>query len=433
MTQKQRETVVKEIVPKRLKLVRREWTKVDGSTGSSFRARVWHHKRKKYNYISLKAQNVTDASIEAIDLYVGLKDTIEKNLPIAADARKLEYYIAVFMEHMEIRAKNGKITPKRVVILRQLLRSLEKFYDSHGTPAITDLPLRYEEKYEAWRDKSLTRLTARPLTPRSRNNEYNAHRQFFGFLKDRGIVGKVPDVNLQKVTQTNHPFPKEKYNKLMKVSRDAIAKQKNPKTKWNWQCMRSVILLMNGTGCRVTEARNLRWKDITLDTKKKPRLYLHGKSKEREISISPRVYGHLEELREFKRVYGEEWQWNDKDYELVFASWKMKKCPNQFDSRGRRQWYEQSGLDPKEFPLVCFRHKFISDALRNGTQALQIAFYCGTSVQMIQQTYGKITPPDLYDQVFAGTSDQALARHDTSRWFAEMLEEKLEKTDKLKR
>ena len=428
MTQKQRETVVKEIVPKRLKLVRREWTNADGSTGSSFRARVWHHKRKKYNYISLNAQNVTDASIEAIDLYVELKDTIEKNLPISADARKLEYYIAVFMEHMEIRAKNGKITPKRVVILRQLLRSLEKFYDLNDKPSITDLPLLYEERFEEWRDKSLTRLTAKPLTPRSRNNEYNAHRQFFGFLKDRGIVGKVPDVNLQKVTQTNHPFPQEKYAKLLSVSRKEIAKTPNPKTKWNWQVIRTVILLMSGTGCRVTETHNLRWKDIFLDTKKNPRIYLHGKNKEREISISPRVYGYLEELREFKEVYGNEWNWNETDYPYVFSSWKMVKTPNQFDSAGRRNWYKECSLDPKQYPLVCFRHKFISDALRNGTHALQIAFYTGTSVKMIQQTYGKITPPDLFEQVFASAPDEAMKRKETSKWFNDLLSEKREKS-----
>ena len=188
--------------------------------------------------------------------------------------------------------------------------------------------------------------------------------------------------------------------------------------------MRTVILLMSGTGCRVTETHNLRWKDIFLDTKKNPRIFFQGKGKEREISISPRIYGYLEELKEFKTVYGEDWEWNEKDYPYVFSSWKMVKTPNQYDSYGRRRWYEKAGLDPKSYPLVCFRHKFISDALRNGTHALQIAFYTGTSVKMIQQTYGKITPPDLFEQVFASAPDEALRRKESSKWFNELLSQK---------
>ena len=119
---------------------------------------------------------------------------------------------------------------------------------------------------------------------------------------------------------------------------------------------------------------------------------------------------------------------NIEDYEYVFSSWKMKPTPNQFDSAGRRRWYELAGIDTKDYPLVCFRHKFISDALRNGTHALQIAFYTGTSVKMIQQTYGKITPPDLFEQVFASAPDESLRRKDTSKWFNDLLTQKTSKS-----
>ena len=428
MIQKQRQRVIRDILPKRLKLVLREWDNDNGTTTMSYRARIWHHKRKKYNFISLNAKNELDATHEALETYAQLTSAIEKNLPISADARKLEHYIGMFMDYMDVRSKNKKITPKRVVVVRQLLRSLEKFYDEQNSPTITELSKLYEEQYEQWRDQTVTRLTNKPLSPRSRNNESNCHRQFFGFLRDREIVSKVPEVNLIRVEQTNHPFPQKHYAKVLSVSRKEIAEVINPKTKWNWQCMRTLILLMSGTGCRVTEAHNLRWRDVFLDTKKSPRIYFHGKNKEREISISPRVYGYLEELKEFKQVWGIDWEFNIEDYEYVFSSWKMKSTPNQFDSAGRRRWYELAGIDTKDYPLVCFRHKFISDALRNGTHALQIAFYTGTSVKMIQQTYGKITPPDLFEQVFASAPDESLRRKDTSKWFNDLLTQKTSKS-----
>jgi hypothetical protein len=214
--QKQRQRTLREILPKRLRLVLREWDNANGTTGRSYRARVWHHKRQKYHFISLKALTEVDAIGEALETYAQLTAAIEKNLPITTHAKKLEHYIGLFMEHMEVRKKNGKITPKRVIIVRQLLRSLERFYGEQNAPSISELPHIYEANYETWRDLSLTRLTSKPLTPSSRNNEYNCHRQFFGFLRDQEIISKVPEVNLLKVTRTNRPFPKERYNKLMR-------------------------------------------------------------------------------------------------------------------------------------------------------------------------------------------------------------------------
>jgi site-specific recombinase XerD len=94
------------------------------------------------------------------------------------------------MKHIETRLKNGKVTKHRVVCVRQFLRCLEKFAEEMRNPAITELVDIYNKKFENWRDKSLTRLTNNPLSPRTCNKEYNSHRQFFGFLVDKKIIGK---------------------------------------------------------------------------------------------------------------------------------------------------------------------------------------------------------------------------------------------------
>lgn len=420
MPQKQR--TLESIFPKKLSLVERTWEKRNGDITVSYRARIRTKITPiKFAFFSLKATNVTAAKEEAIQLYLGLAGDIQRGHAVGNEKKKLSTFICSFIEHMEHRAKNGKITARRVVVVRQLLRSLEKFHDSANKPAITKLPYLYETDYEKWRDQSLSRLRNTPLTPATRNNEANAHRQFFGYLKDQHIVDKIPTVYQFAKTPTNYPFPDEYYRPLLKAMRDDISKQRNPKTQWNWYNMRMLILLMANTGCRVTEARNLRWSNIK-SSKGETRIYLHGKNKEREITVGGRLASHFEELRAYKQKNGSAWEWNEQDYPQVLSSWKMKKCPNQFDSAGRRKWYEAIGLDSLKYPLVCFRHRFISNALRKGAPALQIAWYCGTSVNMIQQTYGKITPPDLYEQVFnrsplahSNDSDK------TSKWFKELL------------
>jgi len=429
MSQTQR--TVSEIIPKRLSLVERRWTNKNDSETVSFRIRVYSEELKKYNFISLKSTNVKDAKLEGIKLYGTLVSAIETGKPIGNDRRKLSHYITMFMEYTETRCKNGHLTQHRVRCIKQLLACLEKFAKYKNNPDITKLVDLYEEEFESWRDKSLTRLTNKPLTPRTRNNEYSAHRQFFGFLQNKNIINKLPPLIKQRVLQTNNPFPQKNYYKLMSVMRNEIIAVTNPKTKWNWNCMRTVILLMSGTGCRVTEVKNLRWQDISLDSQRNPRIYFHGKDKEREISISHRVYGYMMDLKEFKKTWGNEWGWNETDYPNVFSSWKMVKMLNQFDSWGRRNWYELSGVNPTEYPLVCFRHKFISDALRNGTHALQIAWYTGTSVQMIQQTYGKITSPELFKQVFSNSPEESLQQGSRTKWFDELLSQGDDRREKL--
>jgi len=419
MSQKQR--TLEEIIPKRLTLVERRWTNKDGSESVSYRIRVYSSELKKYNFISLESTSVSSAKLEGIKLYGTLVSDIETGKAIGNDKRKLTFYIDMFLDHMEVRRKNGHITHHRVVVVRQLLRSLEKFADEHKNPNITSLIDLYEEKYEEWRDRSLTRLTAKALTANTRNNEIQVHRQFFNHLKNKDIIRRSPVTSKFKRQSTNKPFPQKNYSKLMSVMRKEIEQQKHPKIKWNWQCMRTVILLMSGTGCRVTEVKNLRWSHITLDKNKLPRIHFEGKGKERDITVSKRVYGYLMDLKEFKKVWGRDWEWNEKEYEMVFSSWRMKKMLNQFDSWGRRNWYEQSGVDPKEYPLVCFRHKFISDALRNGSHALQIANYTGTSVKMIQMTYGSITAPELYDQVFLNSSTESQDGKERTKWFEKIL------------
>lgn len=418
---KQTQIVVTKILPD-LSVVLRHWKLKDGSERQAFRARIYYRGKRKYVFFTLEASNQRKAVVEAINVYKSKLTALEKNLPISRDAKKLQHYIDIFMEYMEIRHKNNKISKHRVSVIKQLLKSLSKFSAVMKNPTITDLPFIYEDKFETWRDKSLTRLTSRPLTASTRNNEANAHRQFFGFLKDREIVGKVPTVNRQKTSSDVVPFPAEKYPALMAYARKEIEASRNPRIQWNWMNMRHIIMLMFGTGCRVSEIRNLEWKDI-YESGTEKRIHFHGKGKKRDIVISERVYGALIDLRDYKTAKGKAWGWNKVEYRFVFSSWRLIDLKAPFESQGRRNWYKAVGLDPHKYQLGCFRHRFISSALMNGVHALQIADYCGTSVSMIQKTYGKFTPKNLFDQVFINAPDQSLDKKERSQWLSRILED----------
>lgn len=423
--QRQRQYIVREIFPKRLKLVVREWTTEDGGTNKSYRARVRDPNRDKYAYFTLKSETETSAIEEAIDVFQSMSNALEQKLPIGRDAKKIDHYIDMFISHMETRAKNGHITFKRVTIARSLLRSLEYFSESNKNPSITDLPLLYQDKWELWRDKSLTRLGRTPLTPSSRNNEMNCHKQFFRFLLERHIVGMVPKTNNIKKIPTVIPFPRDKYKSLLAVIRKDIDNPKNPNVRkqWDKMLMRHIIMLMYGTGCRVVEVKNLRWKDVYIDEDKNPRIHFHGKKKERDIVVHNNVYSALNDWKTYVIKKGDRFGWNETDYPFVFSAWNQKHVSGQLNSTSRRNWYKEIDLDPIKYQLGCFRHQFISHRLKKGRQALHIAYYCGTSVKMIQQTYGSITPPNLFEQVFSVVPEQSLESNPRSKWFEKLLEE----------
>ena len=78
---------------------------------------------------------------------------------------------------------------------------------------------------------------------------------------------------------------------------------------------------------------------------------------------------------------------------------------------------EKTGLENyRNYELVCFRHKFITEALNSGAHSLTIAKYCGTSVSMIEKTYEGLVDTQVYDLVFKNVPDDALTRNETPQW-----------------
>ena len=117
---------IREIIPGSAVLVLRTYENKSGMV-FSYRLRIRNQQQSKYQYLSLKATNERDAVLEAFEVYKDIADSLKKGAPVAADRKKLGTYIKIFMDHMEIRRKNGYCTQHRVVCVRQLLVSLENF------------------------------------------------------------------------------------------------------------------------------------------------------------------------------------------------------------------------------------------------------------------------------------------------------------------
>jgi integrase len=334
----------------------------------------------------------------------------KKVLPLSNALRKL----ALADEEIKCITKDKQITEQRAQVVEHHLVSLVKFWELKNKPQLDELSRLYEFEWQNWRSSHKAQKTGKTLSARYRNNEQNTHKMFFRWCEGRRYSSRIPKIENLKVERTNSPFPQEYYQKLLAVTRQNVKDGRNPRIRWELMNYRYVILLMAGIGCRVLECKNLRWRDIDV-RKNGVYLYIYGKSKERTIRIPDRIYGHLMDLRKYKEENS--LNYNSTDFPHVFNTWKSHKATKHYAGEVRRRWMTSTGMpDPDDYELVCFRHKFITDALNNGAHSLTIASYCGTSQLMIEKTYSGLVAAQVYDLVFRNTPGEALERKKTPKW-----------------
>jgi len=413
--------VVKNLIPKRLTLIKYTYKTKSGG-GFAYRARIWQPHIKKSAEITLKSKDEQNASQEAFEVYAKHATDIENGRDIGNKRKKLTTYIELFLEHESSRARLKQITQKRVEVVKHNLKSLTNFSTLHKNPNLDQLSALYDAKFIVWRSKHKAKITGKQLSNRYLNSELSAHRQFFNWaIKNDYCVRPIQTSDL-KTERANLPFPHTHYTKLLNAARKEIEKTKNVRIKWGLMTYRTLLMLMNSIGCRVVETKNMKWSDI-VESKRGPELNIRGKGKERVIQIPDRVAGHLLDLKRFKETYGRSFEWNDVEYPYIFSGWKSNKPTKQYDAGIRRRWMKEAGIEkPEDWELVCFRHKFITDALNNGVHSLAVANYTGTSQKMIEQTYSGLVAGDVYNLVFKNASTDSLSRN-APKWLNKILQE----------
>jgi len=400
-------------ITKEMTLLRRYWD-TDNGIRNAFRIRIWQSPFKKYAYIKLDADNEQDAINEALDKWSEQRSSVKEGRDISGKNRKLQTFTYEFIDYQKLRAKDKQITEQRAQVVEHHLVSLIKFWEQKKRPPLDELSRLYEFEWQNWRSSHTAQKTGKTLSARYRNNEQNSHKMFFRWCEKMKYSSRIPDIETLKVQRTNSPFPDEYYQKLLAVTRKSVKEGRNPRIRWELMNYRYVILLMAGIGCRVLECKNLRWRDIDV-RKTGVYLYIHGKDKERTIRIPDRVYGHLMDLRKYKEENYSDY--NSTDFPHIFNTWKSPKATNHYSGEVRRRWMKETGMpDPDDYELVCFRHKFITDALNHGAHSLTIASYCGTSQLMIEKTYSGLVAAQVYDLVFKNTPEEALERKKTPKW-----------------
>src|ERR1035437_1121209 len=223
-------------------------------------------------------------------------------------------------------------------------------------------------------------------------NERTILNQIFRFAKREGYISDTPTITLPTLRQNSRPdIPDKEWRKLYTYLRRYVKEAQDKRRYRERFYLQNYILILANSGIRVGEARRLRWRDAsstkTLSGKKRLIFTVRGKPGEREVVWMEHVEGYIDRL---KKLRSEEVKKLNPD-EPIFCH-PDGKAIGSF-KKGFEQVLDEAGVlygsDGKKRVPYSLRHTYATMRISEGVSVFQLAANMGTSVEMIENFYGK--------------------------------------------
>ncbi len=360
----------------------------------------------KWHRISTKQRNLDYATKAACEAYDRARFLKAENLPITSKRFDAVAKLAVQEMQDMLSSGNGKSVYHSYIAATH--RYLVPFFGKYNINGIGHEQLK---AFDGWRTAKMKKVpVASTITTHT-----SALNRVFDAAVERGWLGKsqVPQIKNKGAKGTpREAFSLSEYKSLTSFMPTWAKKGHMEKTVHMRELLRDYVLILANTGMRHgTEALNLKWRDVEWIVKSDERYIqftVNGKTGKRTLIARHNTEDYL------KRI-----QARFADLEKLEFDALLKKRLDTHVFRLRtgettkalngtfRQLMRDSGLD-KDKPvkekrtLYSLRHTYahfslLQDSMGIGTLAKQM----GTSVKMIEQHYGHITPA-LKADVIAG-------------------------------
>jgi len=355
--------------------------------------------RDAYKIISLKTPEISTARDLALEQDADLRFRLKHGIPIF---NKLFAEVARdFAAFQKERAEAGQITMHRWRVIDSHIRTQLNRY--LGTVQITLIGPDRWDNYPIWRQQNGKGRSGGRVSDGTVRDEMSTFRSIMAYAAARKLISEsqIPKGKLPISKVAREEFTPEEYRQLHTFARGWIKAARTPFHAWYRTMAYNFLLVMTNTGMRPSEAKNLRWRDVAARTDKEGRkfvmLNVRGKGKFRSLVATTNVADYLERIRAVSKatqpddtVFS-----NDKGtaaltlYHGLIESLLIKSKLLQSSSGSRRSTY-------------CFRHTYATFRLSEGVDSLFLAHQMGTSVKMIQDHYGHITPVKNAERILQG-------------------------------
>src|ERR1700749_3794923 len=359
-------------------------------------------KEDRYKTISLKTTDLNDARDKAFDQDAEIRFRIKHEVPVFN--RSFSQVAKEFLEFQKARMEAGEITKHRWRVLDSHIKSQLDPYV--GTAQITLIGEDRWKSYPAHRQQTGKGRSGGAVSDGTIRDEMATFRSIMGFAASKRYIresqvfkGKLP---LSKVRREE--FTPQEYRSLHTFARSWIKEARSDYNTWYRTMAYNFMLVMTNTGMRPSEARNLRWRDVDVRTEKKGSqsfkfavLNVRGKDKFRSLVAPSNVADYLERIRNISKATGP----ND----FVFTTHKGTSSISLYHDLIERLldesklMYSSAGSRRSTY---CFRHTYATYRLMEGVDVYFLAKQMGTSVKMIEDHYGHITPVKNAERILQG-------------------------------
>jgi integrase len=196
-------------------------------------------------------------------------------------------------------------------------------------------------------------------------------------------------------------FTLDEYRKLHTIGRGWVKAATTSNSTWYRTVTYNFILIMCNTGMRPSEARNLRWRDITPAKDRDGReivvLFVQGKGKSRKLVAPKSVGDYLDRIRAISKTTAPDAPvFTTIDGDSTQSLYKAL-IGDLLDTAGLRE-----GAQGVPRSTYCFRHTYATMRLHEGVDVYFLAEQMGTSVKMIEDHYGHVDTIKHADRVLSG-------------------------------
>jgi integrase len=406
--------------------------------------RVKMPKEDRYKTISLKTADIDAAKERAYEQDAEIRYRIKLEVPVFD--KSFAQVAKEFLDFTKARMEAGEITKHRYRVLESHIRcQINPFI---GTTQITLIAEESWKKYPAHRQSTGKGRSGGRVSEGTIRDEMATFRSVMAWAATKRYIresqvfkGKLP---LSK--QRREEFTPQEYRDLHTFARNTwIKAARTSHNLWYRKMAYEFMLVMTNTGMRPSEARNLRWRDVEIKKEiikvkaeakqqennaqdkesaktapvakgqkpvapadAKPAeiqefertfviLNVRGKGKFRSLVAPSDVVKYLERIRALSKATGPD--------DFVFSNHQGTSSLSLYHDVLERLLIDSELLmssSGKRRSTYCFRHTYATYRLMEGVDVYFLAKQMGTSVKMIEDHYGHITPVKNAERILQG-------------------------------
>jgi integrase len=356
-------------------------------------------KEDRYKTISLKTSDLNEARDKAFDHDADIRFRVKHEVPIFE--KSFEDVATEYSQYQRAMADIGQITKGRWQVIDGYIRLHLVPY--MGGIQITHIGDDKWRNYPIWRKQNGRSMGGTPAKDGTVRQEMMTYRAVMNFAAQKRYIreSQVPKGRLISDKARRDEFTPQEYRHLHTFARSWVKTAKSDFNKWYRQMAYNFMLVMANTGMRTMEARNLRWRDVDIRTDRQNRKFVcinvRGKGKYRELVAASNVSDYLERIKSLSKA--------TKPDDFVFTTHKGKGSTSLYGSL-ISDLLEASALLKSSSGSIrstyCLRHTYATFRLMEGVDVYFLAKQMGTSVQMIEDHYGHITPTKNAERILQG-------------------------------